>query len=77
MGEPEVSLPPEANYSNLTPCNCCLHKGLPVNMGAHTYKSSLGFVMTGGLAKGKDPSVRTIFGRGMVFKFPLQPLIYF
>lgn len=75
MGEPEgPSLPLEVNDSNL---NCCLHKGLPVYMGAHTYKSSLGFVMTGGLAKGEDPSVRTIFGRGMVFKFLLQSLIYF
>lgn len=71
------SLPLEVNFSNLKHCNYCLHKGLPVYMGAHTCKSSLGFVMTGGLAKGEDPSVRTIFGREMVFKFPLKSLIYF
>lgn len=71
------SLPLEANFSNLKLCNYCLHKGLPVNVGAHIYKSSLGFVMTGCLAKREDPSVRTIFGREMVLKFLLQSLIYF
>lgn len=71
------SLPLEVNLSNLKQCDCCLHKGVPVFMGTHTCKSSLGFVMTGGVAKGEDPSVWTIFGREMVFKFPLKSLIYF
>lgn len=39
--------------------------------------SSFGFVMTGCLAKGEDYSVRTVFGRGMIFKFPLQSLVSF
>lgn len=71
------SLPLEANFSNLKRCNYCLHKGLPVNVGAHIYKSSLGFVMTGCLTKREDPSVRAIFGREMVLKFLFQSLIYF
>lgn len=33
--------------------------------------------MTGCLANDEDYSVRTIFGKGMIFTFPLQSLIFF